>query len=145
MDSAGPLPLRPPVPAPPEAQPSLRGFLRAARTNALAIFPRAAFHEDTLSRRLLGGMTITLNAPDAIHHVLVGNPGNFRRTPASVRILRPITGEGLLLSEGETWKLQRRPVAPALAPRAMPMLAAHIARTTEAALAQLPSGEPVSL
>ena len=114
MDIAGPPPLRPPVPTAPEVQLSLRAFLRAVRTNALTIFPRAAYHEDSTSRRLLGGMTITLNAPDAIHHVLVGNPGNFRRSPASIRVLRPITGEGLLLSEGDAWKLQRRTIAPAL-------------------------------
>ena len=54
-------------------------------------------------------------------------PANYRRSPASIRILRPITGEGLLLSEGDDWKLQRRTVAPALAPRVMPMLARHIA------------------
>ena len=67
-----------------------------------------------------------LNAPDAIHRVLVDNPGNYRRSPASIRILRPITGNGLLLSEGEAWRLQRRTIAPALAPRVMPMLARHI-------------------
>ena len=59
--------------------------------------------------------------------MLVENPGNYRRSPASIRgILRPITGNGLLLSEGEAWRLQRRTTAPALAPRVMPMLARHI-------------------
>ena len=147
MDIAGPLPLRPPVPSPPEAQLSLRAFLRAVRTNALTIFPRAAYHEDSTSRRLLGGMTITLNAPNAIHHVLVGNPGNFRRSPASIRILRPITGEGLLLSEGDAWKLQRRTIAPALGPRVMPMLARHIVASTDRAIARLTTecAEPLDL
>src|SRR5271169_1773132 len=147
MDIAGPLRLCPPVPAAPEAQLSLRAFLRAVRTNALTIFPRAAFHEDSTSRRLLGGMTITLNAPDAIHHVLVGNPGNFRRSPASIRVLRPITGEGLLLSEGDAWKLQRRTIAPALGPRVMPMLGRHIVASTDRAIARLigESSEPIDL
>ncbi len=147
MDLAGPLPLRPPVPVAPEAQLSLRAFLRAVRTNALTIFPRAAYHEDSTSRRLLGGMTITLNAPDAIHHVLVGNPANFRRSPASIRVLRPITGEGLLLSEGDAWKLQRRTIAPALGPRVMPMLARHIVASADRAVALLTTeaSEPIDL
>jgi cytochrome P450 len=147
MDIVGPLPLRPPVPSPPEAQLSLRAFLRAVRTNALTIFPRAAYHEDSTSRRLLGGMTITLNAPDAIHHVLVGNPGNFRRSPASIRVLRPITGEGLLLSEGDAWKLQRRTIAPALGPRVIPMLASHIVASADRAIARLTTecGDPLDL
>ena len=77
-------------------------------------------------RRFLGRTNVLVNAPDAIHRVLVDNPGNYRRSPASIRILRPITGNGLLLSEGDAWRLQRRTIAPALAPRVMPMLARHI-------------------
>src|SRR5208283_189294 len=73
--------------------------------------------------------------------------GNYRRSPASIRILRPITGEGLLLSEGDDWKLQRRTVAPALAPRVMSMLARHIVATTDAALARLAvrAAQPIDL
>jgi cytochrome P450 len=129
--------LRPPVPPRPDATLSLRPFLRAARTNALTIWPRAAYEQDSSERSFLGRKNVLLNAPEAIHHVLVANPGNYRRTPATIRILRPITGEGLLLSEGENWKLQRRTVAPALAPRVMPMLAGHVVAATEDALDRL--------
>jgi cytochrome P450 len=137
VDIVGPPLLRPQVPPAPEAELSVRAYLRAVRTNALTMFPEAAYHEDSTARRLLSGYTVTLNAPEAIHHVLVGNPGNFRRSPASIRILRPITGQGLLLSEGEAWKLQRRTIAPALSPRVMPMLARHVAASTDQALAKL--------
>jgi cytochrome P450 len=139
--------LRPPVPAPPEQPLSLLAFLRAVRTNALTIWPQAAYRQDTTVRNFLGRTNVILNAPDAIHHVLVGNPGNYRRSPASIRILRPITGEGLLLSEGDDWKLQRRTVAPALAPRVMPMLARHIVSATNEALARLTTqtGQPIDL
>jgi unspecific monooxygenase len=125
----------------------LREFLRAIRTNALTIWPQAAYRQDATVRHFLGRTNMLLNTPDAIHHVLVGNPGNYRRSPASIRILRPITGEGLLLSEGDDWKLQRRTVAPALAPRVMPMLARHIASATDAALVRLTaqSGQPLDL
>ena len=129
--------LRPPVPVAPDAPLKLRAFLRAIRTNTLTIWPQSAYRQDITVRSFLGRTNVLLNAPDAIHHVLVGNPSNYRRSPASIRILRPITGAGLLLSEGEDWKLQRRTVAPALAPRVMPMLARHIAVTTDAALTRL--------
>ena len=49
----------------------------------------------------------------------------------------PITGEGLLLSEGDAWRHQRRTIAPSLAPRVMPMLARCIAATTQEALERL--------
>jgi cytochrome P450 len=146
MDIVAAVPLRPPVPKAPETSLSFRAFLRAVRTNALTIFPQAAYERDHTSRSLLGRFNVTINGPDAIHHVLVGNPGNFRRSPASIRILRPITGEGLLLSEGDTWKLQRRTIAPALAPRVMPMLASHIVASTERAIAHLAGQtEPINL
>jgi cytochrome P450 len=139
--------LRPAVPPPPEAPLGLRAFLRAIRTNALSIWPQAAYRQDVTVRAFLGRTNVLLNAPDAIHHVLVGNPGNYRRSPASIRILRPITGEGLLLSEGDDWKLQRRTVAPALTPRVMPMLARHIVSATDQALVRLAAqvGQPIDL
>jgi cytochrome P450 len=129
--------LRPPVPPRPDSPLGLRAFLRAARTNALTIWPREAYAQDSSERSFLGRENVLLNDPEAIHHVLVANPGNYRRTPATIRILRPIIGKGLLLSEGEDWKLQRRTIAPALAPRVMPMLAEHVVSTTEGALDRL--------
>jgi unspecific monooxygenase len=125
----------------------LRGFLRAIRTNALTMWPASAYREDTTARNFFGRLNVLLTTPEDIHHVLLGNAANYRRSPASIRILRPITGEGLLLSEGEDWKLQRRTVAPALSPRVMPMLAQHIVDATDRALARLgeQSGQPVDL
>ncbi len=69
--------------------------------------------------------------------MLVDNPGNYRRTPAAIRILRPITGDGVLLSEGDSWRHQRRTIAPSMAPRLIPMLARHIAGVAEETVASL--------
>ena len=113
----------PPHPPIPIEELSFFGFLRAVRTNALTMWTEAAYQDDVVVRRFLGRSQMLLNAPDAIRRVLVDNHGNYRRSPASIRILRPITGNGLLLSEGEDWRHQRRTIAPALAPRNMPMLA----------------------
>lgn len=141
------MPFRPPVPIAPDAPLPLRAFFRAFRTNTLTIWPSFAYHQDHTVRRFLGRTSILLNSPDAIHHVLVANTGNYRRSPASTRILRPLIGNGLVISEGEAWKLQRRTVAPAMAPRVMPMLARHIVSATEQALTRLASqsGQPVNL
>jgi unspecific monooxygenase len=138
-------PFVPPVPVPPDAPLPLRGFLRAIRTNALTIWPRQAYSSDVVVRHFLGRRMMTVNAPDAIHRVLVDNHMNYRRSPATIRILRPITGQGLLLSAGEAWKLQRRTIAPALAPRVMPMLARHIITVTGEALGRLAAQGPVDL
>lgn len=132
MDRAAPVQrLTPSVPAPPAAAPSFWAYVRAIRTNALTIWTERAYHEDFERRQLLGRSTLLVNAPDAIHRVLVDNPGNYRRSPASIRILRPVVGNGLLLAEGDAWRHQRRTIAPALAPRMMPLLAGHVIATTE--------------
>jgi cytochrome P450 len=137
----------PPRPEYPREMPSLRAFLRAVRTNALLMWPDFAYEREVVASRTLGRSQMLLNAPEAIHHVLVGNPENYRRTPASIRILRPIAGQGLLLSEGEDWKHQRRTIAPAMAPRVIPMLARHMASVTREAVAALAAreGQPVNL
>ena len=78
-----------------------------------------------------------MNAPGGIEHVLLSNAANYRRSPATIRILRPIVGRELFLSEGEDWRLQRRTIAPALAPRVIPMLAQHIVTVGGEALTRL--------
>jgi unspecific monooxygenase len=123
---------------------ALRGreIARALRENALLAFPPEAFEEEVVARKFLGRRQIILNRPQAIHHILIENPENYRRTPATIRMLRPLLGNGLLLAEGEAWKHQRRTIAPALAPRTIPLLARHVARAAEAAIAELAtSGE----
>ncbi len=116
---------------------SFADFLRAARSNALGMWPRAAYEQGVAVQKMPGRSQFLLNVPDAIHHVLVSNPANYRRTRASLRILRPITGDGLLLREGEEWRHQRRTIAPALAPRMIPMLCRHIAAATEHTVTRL--------
>ena len=127
----------PPYPAIPDTDLSFGQMLKAVRTNALQIWPRAAYERDHLVQSFIGRKRTLLNAPEAIHRVLVENPQNYRRSRASLRILRPLMGNGLLLSGGEDWKLQRRTIAPALAPRMIPILARHIATATAEAVASL--------
>ncbi len=129
--------LVPALPPRPKAELSFPRFLRAIRTNALTMWPDDAYEKDVVRQSFIGRTRLLLNEPEAIRHVLVDNGGNYHRSRASVRILRPITGNGLLLSEGEDWRRQRRTIAPALAPRVMPMLARHIADSTAAGVASL--------
>ena len=119
----------PPRPDIPEKSVNWYGFLRALRTNALQIWPREAYTKDVLEQSFFRRKRFLLNAPEGIHRVLVDNIENYRRTRATIRILRPITGEGLFLSEGDEWRHQRRTIAPTLAPRVIPMLARHIAES----------------
>ena len=137
-------PPRSPVPDRPLSVP---GFLRAMRSNALTMWPDSAYVDDVQFRSLFGRPFVLNNAPEANQHVLVDNPENYTRSPASVRILRPLVGNGLLLSKGESWRLQRRTIAPALAPRVIPLLARHVIACAEEAIVRLThqAAEPVDL
>ena len=116
-----------------------RGFARGMRDNGLTAFPPEAYEEDVVLRRFFGRQVIVMSRPAGIQHILVDNPANYRRTPASIRVLRPLLGNGVLLSEGEDWRQQRRTLAPAFAPRTLVILARHMTRAAAAAIADLRS------
>src|ERR1700704_3148256 len=105
---------------------SWRVVAGALRGNALAAFPEEAFSEDVVVQRFFGRQPILLQRQDAIRHVLIDNPRNYRRSPAATRVLRPMFGRGLFLSSGEDWRQQRRAVAPAFAPRTVHLLARQV-------------------
>jgi len=136
-----------PIPSAVVEAPSGLGIAKALGENALLAFPPEAFEEDVVVRRFFGRRQVILNRPASIHHILVDNPANYRRTGATIRMLRPLLGKGLLLSEGEDWRHQRRTVAPALGPRTIPILAHHIAVATNRLIETLVDcgGRPVDL
>jgi unspecific monooxygenase len=115
--------------------------------NALLAFPPKAFEDEVVVRSFFGRRQVILSRPASIHHILVDNPANYRRTAATIRMLRPLLGKGLLLSEGEDWRHQRQTVAPAFTPRTIPVLARHIAQATGALIDELADrgGRPVNL
>ncbi len=140
----------PPVPEPPAKDLGPFAFFRAMRTNALQIWPRAAYEQDALAvhGQFPGRARVLINTADAIHRVLVENTANYRRTAVTIRILGPIVGDGLLLSEGEDWRHQRRTMAPAMAPRVVPMMARHVALATAETMvkvAQIAAHFPVDI
>ncbi|HTZ70004.1 MAG TPA: cytochrome P450 [Acetobacteraceae bacterium] len=128
------IPPRPPLPTRLRSQ--AEAFL-VLRRNPLELWGAPAYELDIAEGSFLGRKQLLLNAPEAIRHVLVSNAANYRRNPATRRILAPIIGDGLFLAEGEAWRHQRRTIAPALAPRAMPMLARHVMNAAMAAESSL--------
>src|SRR3981189_805438 len=136
-------------PSPPRAPDNMTAFGRmmATRESAIGSWGQRAYEEDIVRGRFFGRSSFILNSPDAIRHVLVDNYENYVRTPAAIRVLRPILGEGLLIAEGRTWKHQRRTLAPAFTPRAVMPLVPHMVAATDATIAKLQaaSNAPVDL
>jgi cytochrome P450 len=136
-------------PSPPRAPDTMTAFGRmmAMRESAIGTWGQRAYEEDIIRGRFFGRSSFILNTPDAIRHVLVDNYENYVRTPAAIRVLRPVLGEGLLIAEGRAWKHQRRTLAPAFTPRAVAPLVPHMIAATDETIArlQLACGEPVDL
>src|SRR5450432_3395109 len=140
-------PLVPPSPPRASETMSLFGRLTAMRESVIATWGQRAYQEDIIRGRFFGRSSFILNTPDAIRHVLVDNYENYTRTPAGIRVLRPVLGEGLLLAEGRAWKHQRRTLAPAFTPRAVATLIPHMIAATDETIAKLQaiSDAPVDL
>jgi unspecific monooxygenase len=115
--------------------------------NPIATWGQRAYEEDVVRGKFFGRSSFILNAPDAIKHVLVDNYENYTRTPAGLRVLRPMLGQGVLIAEGRAWKYQRRTLAPAFTPRAVSMLIPHMVAVTDETVARLvkDSAGPVDL
>ena len=144
---AGRAPLVPP--SQPRAPDNMTAFgrIKAIRESPIGSWGQRAYEEDIVQGRFVGRNSFILNAPDAIKHVLVDNYENYTRTPAGIRVLRPILGEGLLISEGRAWKHQRRTLAPAFTPRAVMTLVPHMLAAIDETVAKLSaaSNAPVDL
>ena len=90
----------PPHPDPAPENLSPRQLASLMRTNNIRVWSQRAYEEEVVVRRFFGRSSVLFNAPEAIRHVLVDHPEAYGRTRATLRILKPLLGEGLFTSEG---------------------------------------------
>ncbi|HWX04429.1 MAG TPA: cytochrome P450 [Bradyrhizobium sp.] len=140
-------PLVPPSPPRAPENMTMFGRMAAMRVSPIGSWGQRAYEEDVIQGRFFGRSSFILNTPDTIRHVLVDNYENYVRNPASIRVLRPVLGEGLLIAEGRAWKHQRRTLAPAFTPRAVAPLVPNMIAATDETIAKLQAigDDPVDL
>ena len=140
-------PIIPPTPPRAPDDMSFLGRLAVLKRNMIATWGQRAYEEDVIEGRFFFRNSFILNRPDAIRHVLLSNYENYSRTPAGIRMLRPVLGDGLLIAEGHSWTFQRRTLAPAFTPRATANLVPHMTAVLDETIAKLDSqtSEPVDL
>lgn len=80
---------------------------------------------------------MVVSGHEAARHVLITNQDNYRKG-LEYELLRIVLGEGLLTSEGETWRQQRRLVQPMFAKRYLKNFTAQMTQAT----AEVLDGEP---
>jgi len=119
-NSVGPVPSPATGPAGPGPRaypgPPLRavpGLLRKLWGDRLGLLSDAAGEYGDVVRFDMGPKTIYFfNHPDHAKHVLTDNPANYRKG-MGLHEARRTLGDGLLTSEGETWRRQRQVISPA--------------------------------
>jgi cytochrome P450 len=88
------------------------GSLGDFQRDQLGFYADCARYGDVVAMHLGLRRALLFYHPDAIEEVLVTRNRDFVKSPG-VRLLRPLLGDGLLLSEHDFWLRQRRLVQPA--------------------------------
>ncbi len=136
------------------APPRFRGrmpllrFLRTLKDSSVATYGEEMFEQPMFERRVLWQRYLIVNVPRGIQRVLLDNAGNYVKSRVARRLVEPGIGRGLLTSEGETWRWQRRIMAPAFDHRSLMSYAPTMTEATEATLARwsdLPDAAPVDI
>jgi cytochrome P450 len=106
----------------------LGGCLRQIQREPLDLYRNAwREHGDFIKFRAIPGFYMYLLAhPAAIEYVLQGNMKNYRKPDSFNQSVKLLAGQGILTSEGELWRHQRRIMQPAFARHAVSSLTGHI-------------------
>ncbi len=126
----------PPNVTPPTRPLSLVQIIRTAKRNVLEIIPALAYRQPMVSGRL-GAPWHMVQDPDALRRIFLDNVGNYPKSEVMLRMLRPAVGDSLFTSDGETWRWQRRTVAPVFAQRNVTALAPVMTAAAERAVERL--------
>lgn len=121
----------------------------APREQLSILLDAARRHGPVLRFRYLNRSSVLISGPDQIAHVLKTNSRNYQKSE-NYRPVRLVTGNGLLTSDGEFWRRQRRLVQPAFHRHRVAdlatMMVAHTDRMVERWRGSyLPAGRPFSL
>lgn len=114
----------PPYPYRPKERLSAFATLRLARRNFLAIWEERCFEWEVFSSRMLARTLFVCNSPDTVAAAFVERHESFeRKSPQMRHGLAPLLGDGLFISDGETWRRRRRIVAPIVHVAHLPLFA----------------------
>ena len=92
----------------------LLGNLLQARRDPLKFFlGSAGRHGDVVRYRVLTEVGYLVSHPEGVEHVLQKNHRNYDKGTEDYDVLRWLLGQGLLTSDGDFWRRQRRLMQPA--------------------------------
>jgi cytochrome P450 len=110
LEESGPGYFIPARPAPPKYELNALQIVLAARHSLIAGWPEDAYYSGIDEFRILGRQVVVANSAASVKYVFATRHQNFdRKSPQMKRALQLLLGDGLFISEGETWK-HRRPL-----------------------------------
>lgn len=113
IEAAAPGSYVPPCPLRPTAPPPVWKLIGLARRNFLSVWPSSAFAKPWLRVAVLRKQIFVCNSPDLVQEAFVRKHDTFERKSAQMRhALEPLLGDGLFISDGETWRQRRQIVGP---------------------------------
>jgi cytochrome P450 len=104
--------LRPPAPRPRKRLPGWIASYFILRYSPIAALAEAHFEEFTVASDTIVGPVVLVSSPAALRHVMVTNFANYPREALQRRIIAEGLGSGLLGTDGDQWRNQRRTIAP---------------------------------
>jgi cytochrome P450 len=111
------VPVHPPRSARPVA--TWRGFVGERARTAVFGWSERAFRDSYFKRRILGLNVHVALDPAMVQHVLLDNAANYIKPRLIKTLLAPSIGQGLLTSDGNLWREQRKIVAANFSPAAV--------------------------
>ena len=109
-------------------------FVRRVRTDQLSVIGPELYEQDLTYNRIGFLHSFLVNKPDYLEHVLLTNHANYRKSHFLRHMLGPLLGNGLLISEGEFWRRERRIAAPAFHSRRIEAFVATMGACAQAML-----------
>jgi cytochrome P450 len=125
--------MSPSLPPGPRGLENLRFLLSTTEDFMKPLCRMAHDYGEIASTHARGRHIIAVSNSEAARHVLVTNQDNYSKG-IEYELLRIVLGEGLLTSEGEVWRRQRRLVQPMFAKRHLGDFTAHMTAATADAL-----------
>ena len=103
----------PPKPTPRPEKTSLRNYVKLFRKDILSAQPAKLYRAWMAEYKTPFFRSFLVNQPSLVKRVLNEDPMNFPKSGRVAEGLRPLLGESVFLTNGETWQRQRRIIDPA--------------------------------
>lgn len=105
--------MKPPKPPSRPDKVSLRRYVKLFRQDILSAQPERLYRAWMAEFRTPFFRSFLINQPDLVKTVLKDRPDDFPKSDRVGEGLRPLLGQSVFLTNGETWKRQRRIIDPA--------------------------------